>query len=498
MVVEKVRLKSIAFLSLISFLISCSKADLAVQKAPGDELKLSGVSANVPGSEEQVPVLISEDFLENSRLAAQNGKSTNDLLKARKSTDLSLPVVSITSPSNGGTVSGAVSIKVSASDNLGVASVSVYIDGILLAKSTVAPYTFSWNSSSVANGTHTIKASALDAAGNAANSSIQVGVNTTASGDLVAPAVSINSPANGSSFNIGDIVSIASSASDNVGVSSVALYIDGTLKSTVSAAPYNFSWNTTGLTSGTHTISVTAKDAAGNTKSASISITLNTKVISGTNPSSYQLQMPAVLNQGNEGSCVSFSVSYYARSGEQFYKTGATAYSNSVNVFSPEFLFNQTKSSSDCSGSALITALDFIKSKGVCTYQSMPYSSTNGCALMPTSTQLTEAANYKIISYSAIYASDITAIKTMVASRHPVVTPVSIDANFYNAGPGYIWKTYSGFYNNHVVTICGYDDAKHAFKAVNSWGTTWGDAGYIWIDYDFLSSVCYQAYVMSL
>ena len=228
------------------------------------------------------------------------------------------------------------------------------------------------------------------------------------------------------------------------------------------------------------------------------SITLNTKVISGTVPASYHLQMPPVLNQGNEGSCVSFSVGYYARSGEQYYKTAATSYSNSVNVFSPEFLFNQTKSSSDCSGSALITALDFMKSKGICKLASMNYSSTNGCSLMPTSTQTSEAANYKIISYNAIYASDITAIKTRVSSKHPVMAPVSIDANFYNAGPGYIWKSYSGFYNNHMVTICGYDDSKHAFKAVNSWGTSWGDSGYIWIDYDFLSTVCYQVYVMNI
>jgi hypothetical protein len=349
----------------------------------------------------------------------------------------------------------------------------------------------------VANGTHTIKAEAKDGAGNVASATVQVGVNTTASGDVTAPLVSINSPANGSSFTIGDVVSIAAGASDNVGVTGVSLYVDGALKTTLSTAPYNFSWNTSGFASGTHTLMVSAKDAAGNTSSASVSITLNTKVISGTNPSSFQLQMPPVMNQGNEGTCTAFAIGYYARSGEQYYKTNAGSYNSSVNIMSPEYLFNQTKTLSDCSGSAVITTFEFLKSNGICTIASMPYNSTNGCALMPTSQQTSEASNYKINSYSAVYASDNSAIKTLVAGKHPVVVPISIDANFYYAGPGYIWNSFSGFYNTHVVAICGYDDSKHAYRAINSWGTTWGDAGYIWIDYDLLPVVCHKGYVMN-
>jgi C1A family cysteine protease len=127
----------------------------------------------------------------------------------------------------------------------------------------------------------------------------------------------------------------------------------------------------------------------------------------------------------------------------------------------------------------------------------MPYSSSNGCSLLPTFTQNTEAANYKIPVFSRIYNYDQAAIKNMIYTKHPVLTGVSIDANFRNAYPGYIWNSYSGFSGDHGVVICGYDDAKHAYLAINSWGTNWGDAGYVWIDYDFFPTISsYYLYVM--
>jgi C1A family cysteine protease len=36
--------------------------------------------------------------------------------------------------------------------------------------------------------------------------------------------------------------------------------------------------------------------------------------------------------------------------------------------------------------------------------------------------------------------------------------------------------------------IAGYDDGRNAFLVMNSWGTSWGDKGFIWIDYHFFSS----------
>ena len=214
-------------------------------------------------------------------------------------------------------------------------------------------------------------------------------------------------------------------------------------------------------------------------------------------PSSYKLVMPPVGNQGSESSCIAWATAY-ARSCEYYYNTSANTYSTATNIVSPEYIYNLTKVNSDCSsGTAFVITLNLLVDKGVCNWESMPYSSSNGCSILPTSTQDTEAANYKIPVFSRIYNFDRTAIKSMIVDKHPILTGVSIDQNFRNAYPGYIWNNYSGFSGDHGIVICGYDDAKHAYLAINSWGTNWGDAGYIWIDYDFFPVISsYYLYVM--
>jgi hypothetical protein len=83
--------------------------------------------------------------------------------------DTQPPTVTITSPANGAQLGNNTTITVSASDNVAVAQVSIYIDGILQYTGTTAPYKFNWNTKKVARGTHTITATAWDKAGNSAS-----------------------------------------------------------------------------------------------------------------------------------------------------------------------------------------------------------------------------------------------------------------------------------------------------------------------------------------
>jgi hypothetical protein len=92
--------------------------------------------------------------------------------------DTTLPTVSLTAPANGATVSGSSSqVSASASDNVGVAGVRFRLDGADLgAEDTSAPFSTTWNTTSVSNGTHTLSAVARDWAGNQRTASITVTV----------------------------------------------------------------------------------------------------------------------------------------------------------------------------------------------------------------------------------------------------------------------------------------------------------------------------------
>ncbi|MEW5979028.1 MAG: Ig-like domain-containing protein [Acidobacteriota bacterium] len=88
-------------------------------------------------------------------------------------TDTIAPSVSITSPVSGATVSGAVSLSASATDNVAIVGVQFKVDGINVgAEDTTAPYSVSWNSATSSDGAHVVTAVARDAAGNSTVSSV--------------------------------------------------------------------------------------------------------------------------------------------------------------------------------------------------------------------------------------------------------------------------------------------------------------------------------------
>jgi hypothetical protein len=187
--------------------------------------------------------------------------------------DTTPPSVSITSPANGATVSGTLTISASASDNVGVVGVQFILDGAALgAEVTSAPYQMSWTTR--ANGLHTITATARDAAGNRTTATAVSVTVANPVPDTTPPNVSITAPANGAT--VSGTTTISANASDNIGVVGVLFLVDGVaMGSEVTSAPYQMMWNTTTATNGPHTITATARDAAGNrTSSAVVSVTV--------------------------------------------------------------------------------------------------------------------------------------------------------------------------------------------------------------------------------
>jgi hypothetical protein len=82
--------------------------------------------------------------------------------------DTTAPTISLTAPAGGATVSGAnVTVSATATDNVSVVGVQFKVDGSnVQAEDMTAPYGIAWNSTTIANGTHTVTALARDPAGN--------------------------------------------------------------------------------------------------------------------------------------------------------------------------------------------------------------------------------------------------------------------------------------------------------------------------------------------
>lgn len=187
--------------------------------------------------------------------------------------DTASPVVSIDTPLGASSVSGLVTVGVTATDNVSVSRVELRVNGALLATDTSAPYTFSFDSAVLRNGTVSLVATAYDAAGNAGISpTVSLSVVNTLLADTTPPTVSITNPANGSSVSGQQTVQV--SAADNAGAAGIqqTLYVDGVKVATTTGGSLSFKWNTQRLSSGSHTLQAVARDAAGNSSSQIITV----------------------------------------------------------------------------------------------------------------------------------------------------------------------------------------------------------------------------------
>ncbi|MGQ9749286.1 S8 family serine peptidase [Desulfosoma sp.] len=90
--------------------------------------------------------------------------------------DRTPPQVKILNPADGSTVSRKVTISFSATDDVKVASLKCYIDGVLKASTTGSALKYTWFTRNAAAGAHTIQAVAADTSGNTGTASVQVQV----------------------------------------------------------------------------------------------------------------------------------------------------------------------------------------------------------------------------------------------------------------------------------------------------------------------------------
>src|ERR1022692_4155487 len=114
------------------------------------------------------------------------------------------PTVSLTAPASGAALSGQVTFTANASSAVGISAVNFLVDGVVVATSTSAPYTATWNSATVGDGPVTVTAQAVDIAGDQTTTAGQADTTSNAAsrgGSLIANGLLETNTGGGSTPN---------------------------------------------------------------------------------------------------------------------------------------------------------------------------------------------------------------------------------------------------------------------------------------------------------
>ncbi len=218
---------------------------------------------------------------------------------------------------------------------------------------------------------------------------------------------------------------------------------------------------------------------------------------------------PTPGDQGNFGTCVAFANGYglatilYARTHNITDKKLIDKY-----AFSPTHLYERIKNPADkdCqNGTDPIKAIFALIDSGDALMSTVPYQCGSSLSYYA---QL-EASLYRATDIAVLFAAKgvlttnkyevssddvINNTKKALMDGSPVSTGFYLPESFFKIKSA-VWETMPADsasdwqHARHAMLVVGYDNAKYggAFRVLNSWGTGWGDGGFIWIKYpDFV------------
>jgi hypothetical protein len=190
----------------------------------------------------------------------------------------------------------------------------------------------------------------------------------------------------------------------------------------------------------------------------------------------------AVKNQGQCGSCWAFSTTG-SLEGALFVATGKL-----TSLSEQDLVSCDTKVDQGCSGGLMDNAYEFVmENGGICSEDAYPYTSGGGSS----GTCQKSCSNVMTITgHTDVPSQDEDALKTAV-SRQPVSVAIEADKSVFQLyKSGVFTSTSCGNQLDHGVLVVGYgtQDGTDYWKVKNSWGSSWGQNGYILMAKDISSS----------
>lgn len=231
--------------------------------------------------------------------------------------------------------------------------------------------------------------------------------------------------------------------------------------------------------------------------------------------------LPAIGDQGQFGTCTAWAAAYNSRTWLYAKSKGVKGTSLSKDhIFSAADLFRSIgdkDKGEKCQGSSMEAALKVMVSRGVATTATVPdIKDYSECSCSVPAAANTEASKYKIGSYrevSIVANNNVTVDEAIMTAKkylsegRIILFGARLGDKFMTCNSAEVLTTngtfeHTGIHAYHALVCVGYDDnkgTKGAFKVVNSWGKTWGDKGYVWIDQRFFcgGDFAYYGFVLN-
>lgn len=201
---------------------------------------------------------------------------------------------------------------------------------------------------------------------------------------------------------------------------------------------------------------------------------------------------PTPGNQGFSGSCVGWACGYGALTASRAIKLELKD-KEQINAIanSAFYLYNRIiLNPKDCMSGAKITdAMNLLMMEGDCTMDTFD----GECYELPTYNAIQEAMNYKIQDYAAVFAIEddpklkVLKTKKSLANNMPVMIGMNVTSSFWllpNSSIKWESKEGEGVLGGHAMLVVGYDEVDKTFEIMNSWGTRWGNGGFVKVSYD--------------
>ena len=221
-------------------------------------------------------------------------------------------------------------------------------------------------------------------------------------------------------------------------------------------------------------------------------------------PQSYSLKeyCPKPLSQLAFKSSAGWAAAYAALTIVKAEQNGWQGSEIMKNVYAPSYpvyMARQAKTLGINDELSLPNVIEALKEHGTPKYRQLPSRH-----IISVTDEIKEIAKENRISeYAKLYEKrdtklkKLNAIKTTLNDKLPVLVSMHISKSFFYAKD--FWQPREAFSKDlpgHALTIVGYDDTKYggAFEVINSWGSEWGNGGFMWIRYDDFIEFNEEAY----